>query len=145
VTYPDNQVAGMLNEHFVPVQVDIEKVSKLVDRFQALWTPNLNVIDGREKLIYKVVGWLPPSEFAAMLQTARGHFLLLHKKFDEAAPVFKSVFENFPRSHVAAECLYHRGVSRYLSSHDVKHLKEDWGELQRFLPGSQWTMKANIL
>jgi len=135
----------MLNNLFVPVQVDIEQASKLADKYQALWTPNLNVINNREKRVYHVVGWLPPSEFAAMLQTARGHYSMNSKKFDEAAPRFKEVFDHFPRSVYAPEALYYSAVSRYLSSHDVEDLKEDWITLQRFYPQSRWAMKSNVV
>ena len=145
VTYPDRQVAALLNENFVPVQVNIEKVAKLVDEFQALWTPNLNVIDGRGKRVYWVEGWLPPSEFAAMLGVARGHYFLRGKKYTEAAPLFKAVFEQNPPSQFAPEALYYRGVSRYLNSHKVDELKEDWIMLQRFYPQSAWSLRANIL
>ena len=36
VTYPDDQVAEMLNQYYIPVQVDIQKASQLADRYQAL-------------------------------------------------------------------------------------------------------------
>jgi hypothetical protein len=45
-------VAEMLNRHFVPVQVNIEKASKLVEQYRAIWTPNLNVIDDRERMVF---------------------------------------------------------------------------------------------
>lgn len=54
VTYPDMQVATLLNDYFVPVQVDIEKVSRLANEFQAIWTPNLNVLDGNQKRVYSI-------------------------------------------------------------------------------------------
>jgi hypothetical protein len=145
VTYPDTQVADLLSRHFVPVQVDIQKAAKLADRYLALWTPSLNVIGSREKRIYHAVGWLPPDEFAAMLQTARGHFYMQGKKFDRAAPLFKDVFETAPRSSFAPEALYYRGVCRYLATHDVEELKQDWIMLQRFYPQDAWAMKSNIL
>lgn len=145
VTYPDKQVAALLNDNFIPVQVNIEKVPKLVDEFQALWTPNLNVIDARQKRVYWVEGWLPPSEFTAMLSVARGHYFLRGKKYPEAEPIFKAVFEQNPRSQFAPEALYYRGVSRYLNSHKVDELKEDWIRLQRFYPQSAWSLRSNIL
>ena len=144
VTYPDKQVARLLDHHFVPVQVNIEEADDLAKRFQALWTPNLNMIDDREKRFYHVVGWLPPSEFVAMLKLARGHFLLSREKFDEAATILKDVFDEFPRSIYAPESLYYMGVCRYKASHKVEYLKEDWIMLQRFFPGSEWAMNSNV-
>jgi hypothetical protein len=145
VTYPDEQVAQLLNDQFIPVRVDIEQAGKLADRYQALWTPNLNLIDGgREKGFYQVIGWLPPLEFAAMLNLARSHFHLGRKQFSEAAPLFRGVFEKFPQSLYAPESVYFRGVSRYLADHSVEALKEDWNLLQRRYPDSQWAMKSNL-
>ena len=138
-------MAALLNENFVPVQVNIEEAAKLADEFQAIWTPNLNVIDGRLKRVYQVEGWLPPSEFVAMLGVGRGQYFLRGKKYPEAATLFKAVFEQNPRSQFAPEALYYRGVSRYLSSHNVDELKEDWIMLQRFYPQSAWSLRANIL
>lgn len=145
MTYPDRQVTALLNENFIPVQVNIEEAAKLADEFQAIWTPNLNVIDGRLKRVYQVEGWLPPSEFVAMLGVGRGQYFLRGKKYAEAATLFKAVFEQSPRSQFAPEALYYRGVSRYLSSHKVDELKEDWIMLQRFYPQSAWSLRANIL
>ena len=138
-------MAALLNENFVPVQVNIEEAAKLADEFQAIWTPNLNVIDGRLKRVYQVEGWLPPSEFVAMLGVGRGQYFLRGKKYTEAEPLFKAVFDQHPRSQFAPEALYYRGVSRYLSSHKVDELKEDWIMLQRFYPQSAWSLRANIL
>ncbi|MGD8613948.1 MAG: hypothetical protein PVI93_23235 [Desulfobacterales bacterium] len=145
MTYPNLQVATLLNENFIPVQVDIEKVSKLANEFQAIWTPNLNVLDRNQKRVYWVEGWLAPSEFAAMLDVARGHFFLRGKKYTQAEPIFKEVFEQHPLSQFAPEALYYRGVSRYLNSHEVDELKEDWIMLQRFYPQSTWSLRSNIL
>lgn len=145
VTYPDMQVATLLNENYVPVQVDIEAAGKLANEFQAIWTPNLNVLDRNQKRVYWLEGWLPPSEFIAMLGVARGHYFLRGKKYSDAEPLFKAVFEQHPRSQFASEALYYRGVSRYLDSHEVDDLKEDWIMLQRFYPQSAWGLRSNIL
>jgi hypothetical protein len=145
VTYPDTQVAALLNENFVAVQVNFEEASKLVNEFQAIWTPNLNVFDRNQNRIYWVEGWLPPSEFTAMLTVARGQYFLRGKKYTEAEPLFKAVFDQHPRSQFAPEALYYKGVSRYLNSHEVEELKEDWIMLQRFYPQSAWSLRSNIL
>ena len=144
MTYLDSQVADFLNHHYLPVQVNIEEADELADRFQALWTPNLNLIDERGSRFYHVVGWLPPSEFTAMLKAARGHFFLSRKKYADAVPIFKEVFDEFPRSIFAPEALYFKGVSQYKGSHNVENLKEDWTMLQRFFPDSEWAMKSNV-
>lgn len=145
MTYPDNQVAECLNTHFIPVQVDIEKAGKLAAQYQALWTPNLNVISGREERVYHIIGWLPPSELAAVLHLARGHYFLSRKKFDEAASAFETLTDRFSRSLAAPESMYYTGVARYLSSHDVEDLKKAWQALQVRYPNTEWSLKSDVL
>jgi hypothetical protein len=135
----------MLNRYFVSVQVNIEDAAKLVDEFQAIWTPSLNFFGRKRKRIYYVEGWLPPSEFAALLTLVRGHYYLRGKKYNDAEPCFKELFEQNPLSHFAPEALYYRGVSRYLLSHEVDTLKEEWIRLQRFYPQSAWSIRSDIL
>ena len=145
MTYSDDFVAEALNRHFVPVQVDFEKASKLVEQYRAVWTPNLNIVDGRERRVFHVEGWLPASELLAMLETARGQYYLRSKKYDEAAASFKAVFDKYPFSVYAPQALYYRGVGRYLATHEVEALKEEWILLQRFYPSSGWAVKSNII
>lgn len=134
----------MLNQQYIPVQVDIEKAAKLADRYQALWTPNLNIIDSRGRCIYQAMGWLPPNEFAALLQIGRGYFFLNRKKFEAAAPMFGEVADRFGDSIFAAEAMYFEGVSRYMASHEAEELKKAWTELQRRYPDSEWAMKSDV-
>ena len=145
VTYPDATVAAILNEQFVPVQVNIEKVPQLAEKFQAMWTPNLNFINQKEKVFYHSVGWLSPAECAAMLKLVLGHYHLHAKRFDEAGTRFGEVFEFYPHSEFAPEALYYLGVARYLASHDASHLVEGWNKCQRTFPDSVWARRSMVL
>ncbi|RJQ67530.1 MAG: thioredoxin [Desulfobacteraceae bacterium] len=145
VTYPDATVAALLNEKFVPVQVNVAKVPKLVEKFQVLWTPNLNFLNDKEKQVYHVEGWLSPSECAAMLMVAEGHYQLHRKKFDQAGAHFRAVFDRYPQSEFAPEALYYLGVSRYLASHEAARLAEEWQRCQQFYPESTWARRSMVL
>jgi outer membrane protein assembly factor BamD (BamD/ComL family) len=81
----------------------------------------------------------------ATLETARGQHCLRRKRYEDAAPIFKGVFEKYPRSAYAPESLYYRGVSRYMATHNVDELKEDWIMLQRFHPSDTWAIESNIM
>ena len=144
VTYPDLTVANVLNTCFIPVQVNIEKVDELADRYLAKWTPNLNILDGKGDVIYKIEGWLPPSETAAMLILARGHYFRRHNRYQDAVTDFEKVLSTYPRSSFAPEAQYYKGVGRYLDSHEVDDLKEEWITLQRFYPASTWAVRSNV-
>jgi TolA-binding protein len=145
VTYPDLDVATILNEEFVPVQVNIKDVPQLVQKYRAIWTPNLNVIDGEENQIYRIEGWLPPSEYTPMLLVAKGHFMFRAKSYDGAIPWFQSVMDRFPRSAFAPEAQYYIGVSEYMQSQDVGRLAEAWKQLQIMYPESLWATKSMIM
>jgi hypothetical protein len=144
VTYSDLQVVQALQQDFVPVQVDFEQASKLVDQLQVIWTPSLNVLDGRGRRVYSVEGWLSPERFRAMLEAARGQVLLRGKNFKQAADVFQTVADRYPDTPYAAEARYFRGVARYLDSHQVDALKVEWGLLKQSYPDSEWASRADI-
>lgn len=145
MTYPDPVVADLLNENFVPVQLDLSQSPDLAHRYQVIWTPNLNVLDDKENLAYHAEGWLPPADFAAMLYVAKGHFEMRHKKYEKAITAFEGLVEKYPSSEFAPEAVYYLGTCRYLASHDVEPLKEQWNRLMRAYPASTWALRANIL
>lgn len=144
VTYPDATVAAMLNEHYIPVQVNIAKASALAEKYQAIWTPNINIVNQKEKVLYHLEGWLSPSEFAPMLLVALGHHDLHRKNFDQAGSKFKNCFDIYPQSFFAAEAVYYLGVSRYLASHQDDHLIAEWNKLQQHYPTSQWALRSMV-
>jgi thioredoxin-related protein len=144
VTYPDLSTSTMVNEYFVPVQIDVSKSAGFVERFGVIWTPNIHILTGDEKMIYHVEGWLPPHDFLAMLTLAYGHFFLKNKKFKEASSSFDELLKRMPRSHFAPEALYYSGVAKYLESDDLEKLKKDWMKLRHFYPNSTWTTSSDI-
>ncbi|MFO7554981.1 MAG: hypothetical protein R6W88_07230 [Desulfobacterales bacterium] len=79
-----------------------------------------------------------------MLILARGHYFLRRKKYKDALPNFEKVLSTYPRSSFAPEALYYKGVGRYLDSHELDELKEEWITLQRLYPASTWAVKSDI-
>ncbi|HSO19387.1 MAG TPA: hypothetical protein VLT88_08025 [Desulfosarcina sp.] len=144
MTYPDAAVIKALNENFVPVQLDVSKESKRLDQYQVIWTPNINVVDHRERVFFHLEGWLPPAEFAAMLHCGRGHYDLHTKRFEQAVNSFQRVFDDFPQSEFAPEALYYAAVGKYLSSHEADRLMEGWDRLQRRYPTSAWAHRTRV-
>lgn len=145
MTYPDLYVSTLLNEYYVPVQVNIEKARELVLKYRPIWTPNLNFMDDEGAVFYHLEGWLPPSEFSAMLLLVRGHYFIRKKKYAEAAPNFEEILQKFPRSGFSPEAFYYLGVSKYMTAHKVEDLKEAWQKLQRVYPYSSWALRSSVL
>ncbi len=144
VTYPELSTATMVNEYFVPVQVDVSRAESLVEQFGVVWTPNINVLTGNERLVYHVEGWLPPHDLLSMLTLVCGHYFLKNRIFKDAGRFYEQVQKKMPGSQFAAEALYYLGVAKYLDSHNLENLKEEWTELQRYYPGSKWAISTDL-
>ena len=145
MTYPDLYVATLLNEYFIPLQVNIEKARDLVLRYRPTWTPNLNLLDEEGAVVFHLEGWLPPSEFSAMLFLSRGHYFIRKKQYADAVPSFQEILQKFPTSTFAPEAFYYLGVSKYLTAHKVEDLVDAWKKLQAAYPSSAFAMRAGIL
>lgn len=144
MTYPDATVSELLNTYFVAVQLDLSKEANLADRFQVIWTPNLNVMDSRERVAFHLEGWLSPSEFAAMLHIGLGHYALKNKRYDNAITHFKRVYDYYPQSEFAPEALYYLAVGKYMTSHDADQLVQGWQDLRRRYSSSAWAMRTRV-
>ncbi len=138
-------VATLLNEHFIPVQVNIEKAIDLVKKYRPIWTPNLNFLDEQGEQFYHAEGWLPPGEYAAMLMNCRGHYFMRKKRYAEAVPEFEEGLDKYPTSFFAPEAAYYLGVSKYMSTHKVEELTGGWEYLRRRYPYSSWAIRSSVL
>lgn len=144
MTYPDATVSQLLNTLFIPVQLDLSKESKRADQFQVIWTPNLNIVDSRERMSFHLEGWLSPAEFAAMLFLGLGHYSLKNKRYDDAISHFKSVYDRYPQSEFAPEALYYLAVGKYMASHEAEKLIQGWSDLRGHFPASSWAMRTRV-
>jgi thiol-disulfide isomerase/thioredoxin len=79
-TYPDAEVAKMLNEDFVPVKViqeqdlvgDYDLLMK--QKLEAGGIPAMGVFRGDGTVIHKIGGWKKPQDFLTELRTAKAAF-----------------------------------------------------------------------
>jgi thiol-disulfide isomerase/thioredoxin len=75
-TYPDQEVADLLNGSFVPVKIiqeqdlagDYDKMMK--ERLEAQGIPAMGVFDADGRLLHKIGGWKKPEDFVKELKTA---------------------------------------------------------------------------
>ena len=144
MTYPDPTVSELLNSHFVPVQLDLTKEPELADKYQVIWTPNINIVDRRERVAYHAEGWLSPSEDAAMLYLGLGHHALKRKRYDDAVGYFKTVFDHYPQSEFSPEALYYLAVGKYRASQEADQLLQGWSNLRLHYPSSAWAMRTRV-
>ena len=144
VTYPDSRVAQFLVNHFLPARVTVKQNPGLVEQYLVGWTPNVVIIDDREKIHYRVEGYLPPEEFVAHLSLAIGKYWLNRKQFDRAGDRFDEVARRHSGTDAGAEALYWLGVARYKPSHDPAQLRPIWQRLAEQHPKSEWAKRTRI-
>lgn len=145
VTYPDPTVATTINNHFVPVKVNIRQQPDIMQRYQAFWTPGVCVLHSDGSLVYRDEGWLPAPEFATMLMLARGYHLYRRKRHNQAALLFNELVTRYPTAPYAPEAQYMLGVCIYLSTGSSEEQEEAWRMLLQWYPNSLWAAKARAI
>ena len=141
--YPDERVVKFITENFVPVRVDVRKDPKPMERFGALWTPTMIILDPSGTERYRFEGYLPVNDFLAHLTLGLGHLAFSMGNFAEAERRFNDVVERYPDSEQAAEALYWRGVARYKAG-SATALGETADEFTRRYQTSSWAKKASV-
>jgi hypothetical protein len=142
--YPDERVAGLIQENFVPVKIHVKENPAGFERFGAQWTPTIIVADpeGRER--YRFEGYLPPDDFMAQLQLGLGKVAFTKNDFAKAEEIYRDTVRRFPQSGGAPEALYWAGVSKYKATNDAAALKETAEAFRSRYGESQWATKASV-
>jgi len=70
--WPDAEVAGMVNEHFVPVELDVDRpdVREIANRFQIMAVPTIVLLDADGKELDRA-NFMDARETMEFLQQAR--------------------------------------------------------------------------
>jgi len=142
--YPDERVEKFVTENFVPVKIDVRKRPELMERFGALWTPTMILLEPAGMERYRFEGYLPVPDFLSHLTLGLGHVAFAMKEYEQAERWFEEVLKNFPDSEVAAEALYWKGVSRYKESGSAAALSATAEEFSRRYQASSWAKKASV-
>ncbi len=72
-TYPDKEVAQLLNEKFVPVKIIQEQAAEgdykaLMDAMEARGIPAMGIFDADGNVLHKISGWNSPVDFVKELE-----------------------------------------------------------------------------
>ena len=84
-----------------------------MERFEALWTPTIVLLDPEGVERYRFEGYLPAPDYLARVTLGLGHVSFAMKDWVAAEAWFHEVVEKYGESEVAPEALYWEGVSRY--------------------------------
>jgi thiol-disulfide isomerase/thioredoxin len=74
-TYPDDELAALMNANFVPVKIIDEQdrvgdYKRVMGLLEASSIPAMGIFDGDGNLVHKISGWKPPEAFIEDLKTA---------------------------------------------------------------------------
>lgn len=146
--YPDERVARLIDENFVPVRVHVreqgDEFKRLGERYGVQWTPTTLVLDPSGKERHRIEGFLPADDFIAQLTLGLGHVAFASGRFDEAERRFRALVETHPDSDAAAEALYWAGVSRYKATNDAAALSDTAQQFRDRYRDSPWAKKASV-
>ena len=148
VTYPDPAVERFVNEHFVPIKVNIARPGAMKDftrTVRPVWAPLFVFLDPSGSELRRYTGWLPPNAFLAELRFVLGMHGIIRRQFAEALQRFRSIASEHPDLPIAAEALFWAGAAAYKSGNkDYGALRSTWAELRERYPGSTWAARADV-
>lgn len=142
VAYIDPAATQFVNDTFVPVRIPADD-PELGPRYKVKWTPTLLLLDAEGNELYRTLGFYPPEELIPSLLLGMGMV-----KFDipdrpAACDCFGKILAEYPKSSLAPEAIYLRGVSNYIETHNVNNLIGIYERLESEYPGSPWLIRAD--
>lgn len=144
VTYPDQRVADMINDNFIPVQINIIDHPEFTDRFLSRWTPTIIFLDPQGREHRRLVGYTPPADFLAELSIGLAQEAFNNKRYEEAIKRYEKIVDDYPDATVAPEALYMVGVSKYRATDDGSYLGTYWDEVMERYPDSRWARAGDV-
>jgi TolA-binding protein len=145
VTYPNAEVARLLNAEFIPVRINTQDQPKVARRFHLMWSPILVALDHRGFPLHRIVGYIPPSEMLAQLHFIRALNEMRSARPANALQIFRQLYNDFPRADVVPEAIYWEGIAAYRQSKNKEDLWVVWRQLAAKYPNSLWAARTTLL
>jgi len=146
--WPDERVSTFVTENFIPARVhvkdDAADFQKYGAQYSAQWTPTVLELDSEGVERHRIEGFLPADDFLAQLILGRARIAFQEQKWDEAAKMFRRVYEELPDTESAPEALYWTGVTRYKETNDATALKETARAFTSRYADTIWAKKSSI-
>ncbi|HKS27677.1 MAG TPA: thioredoxin fold domain-containing protein [Pyrinomonadaceae bacterium] len=143
-SYEDAEVAGFINQNFVPLEAHIKEHPAYFHRFGAVWTPTVLIMDSSGQERWRIEGYLPKEEFRAQLEMGLARMAFMRKDWTDAEERYARVVESYPETDAAPEAVYWRGVSQYKRTNDHTVLGKVTEELNQKYQESVWAQKASV-
>lgn len=145
VTYPQDQVAMFISDHFVPVRIHTDDHPELTQKFRVPWTPTFIVLDADGTEHYRDIGYLPPEDFLAHMNLALGRTAFEDRDFATGAKHFQVIVDRYGASELVPEALYLLGVAKNrMPGGKPDDRRAIWKRLMDQYPKSDWAKKASF-
>jgi hypothetical protein len=146
VTYPNPEVAHLIEEHFVPVQFNVVEQADVMDQFNTPWTPTLIVQDAEGREHRRSNGYLDPKRFQAEMAVARLVAAVNRGDFRTAvAHAGPAQRLNVGDPWREPEALYWSGVAAYKDANDPNLLLAAWNRILDQFSQSEWARKVEFI
>lgn len=141
VTYPEKEVIDFINHFMIPLRINIKDLATQ-DKFKAIWTPTLAVLDFSGDEVQRNIGFFDSRELMASLHLGIAKVHLDEGENDTAEVHLKKLLDDFSDSSIVPEAIYFRGVNLYKWHHDPNNLKAAYEKLVDEYPDNTWTKRA---
>ena len=146
--YPDERIARLIVENFIPARVHVKDQAadfkRFGERYNAQWTPTTIFLDPDGVERHRIEGFLPNDDFLGQLMDGLGHLAFRRGDFATAGRWFQRVVDTLPNTDAAPEAQYWAGVSRYKGSGDPAALGATAKAFSERYQDSTWAKKASI-
>ena len=146
--YPDERVARLITESFIPARLHVRDDAKdfvrFGERFNAQWTPTVLLLDPSGTERHRIEGFLPTEDFLAQLRLGLAQLSFKRGDFADAERRFRTVVDSHGDSDAAAEAMYWAGVSKYKGTGDASALGATARAFRERYQDTPWAKKASI-
>jgi len=146
--WPDERVVRLVNENFLPARVHVkdeaEAFKRFSERFKALWTPTILVLDPDGVEHHRIEGFLPADDLLAQLMLGRAHMAFQQQQWQEAERRYREIVDQLPHTDAAPEAQYWAGVAQYKATGDPAALKTTARAFSTRYRDSTWAKKASV-
>lgn len=146
--YPDERVARLITENFIPARVHVKDQAadfqRFGERYNAQWTPTTIFLDPEGVERHRIEGFLPNDDFLGQLMIGLGHLAFRGGDYAAAQRWFQRVVDTLPKTDAAPEAQYWAGVSRYKASGDPSALGATAKAFKDRYQDSAWAKKASV-
>jgi hypothetical protein len=142
VTYSSQEVISFVKEYLVPLRIDVNKKASY-DRYNAIWTPTLLILDYQGHEVQRTIGFLEPDKFLAFMHLGIAKVRFTIGEFDGANIHLNRLMDRYPEHSAVPEAIYFSGVNLYKQKNDPTQLKIAYEKLLSNYPGNSWTKRAS--